>query len=132
MDILILEVYWMKKAFVAFVVIIGLVLLVGCKPKVDYAEEFNFLPKYEKAEFQEFIENKAENTNEKYITATYIVKNAKQEDVINEYESVLHDDGWTTTFENKPLYITVTKEDHEANISTSQRENDVFLAIVAK
>lgn len=122
----------MKRLLVYLVFIIGLLTLVSCKPRVDYAEEFNFLPKYEKAEFQEFIENESDEEENGYITATYIVKNAKIEDVMNEYESILHDDGWTTTFENKPTYITVTKEDHEANIFMSQKEDDVFLAIVAK
>lgn len=122
----------MKKVFMYSVLIIALMSLIGCKPKVDYTEELNFLPKYEKAEFQEVIENKSDDDGNSYITATYIVRNAKQEDVMNEYESIFHENGWTTTFENKPTYITVTKEDHEANIFMSQRENDVFLAIVAK
>lgn len=124
----------MRKVLIYSLFIIALFSLVGCKAKVDYTEQLNFLPKYEKAEFLEFIENERNDNEEEkgYITATYIVRNAKEEDVMNEYESFLHDDGWTTTFENKPTYITVTKEDHEANIFMSQKEDDVFLAIVAK
>ncbi|MDR7856930.1 hypothetical protein [Tissierella sp.] len=124
----------MKK--VIFVILICTFVLVGCTTtdnsaednNTNYTKEFPFLPNHPDMKFVEILQQGKEN---EYSSATYIVKNATQEKVIEDYIDILESDSWNLTVD-KPILINATKDDHQVNIYINPADNDVSLTIVAK
>ncbi|MBU5311473.1 hypothetical protein KQI38_05485 [Tissierella carlieri] len=115
----------MKK--IIFVIFICIFTLVACKNNTN---EFTSLPTHPNMEFVE-ISHQAKKENE-YTTATYIIKDSTQEQVIKEYTKIFKDDSWDITFINEPLLIEAVKDSRNMRIFLFQQDNDVLLAIQTK
>lgn len=117
----------MKK--IIFVIFICALILVGCKT-TTYTTEFPFLPSHPNMEFVEIIHQPKEENE--YTTATYIVRDSTQEQVIEEYLKILKKDTWNITFVNEPILIQATKDNNDIYIFINQIDNDVSLAILVR
>lgn len=131
------EVLIMKKIFVLFIVF-NIFLISSCSG-TTYLKEFPYLPAYKNMTLETTEEGAEENAEEETTEATgeltkktYIVKNVSAENVLNEYEEILHEDGWTTTLDGKPNMIEISKDEHQAMILVYEKDDVVKLEITAK
>jgi len=87
------------------------------------------------AEVQQKNENQ-EQENEEQLSelqkVTYTIENAKLENVLTEYETILHEDGWKTTLDGKPNMLQLEKENHTALIIVYNQDNEVRLEVTSK
>jgi len=87
------------------------------------------------AELEEKNEKQGQE-NEKQLSelqkVTYTIKNAELENVLTEYETILHKDGWKTTLDGKPNMLQLEKENHTALIIVYNQDNAVRLEVTSK
>lgn len=111
--------------------------LTSCAPRISYTKEFPYLPSYKNmvAELEEKNEKQGQE-NEKQLSelqkVTYTIKNAELENVLTEYETILHKDGWKTTLDGKPNMLQLEKENHTALIIVYNQDNAVRLEVTSK
>ena len=95
-----------------------------------YTIEFSYLPMYNgNMELKSFT---PPSQAVEYGIAIYKIKNAKNADVLINYEKILMLDGWSIYEDNKPHSLGVEKDTHYANLVPQQSENNAFLTIISK
>ncbi len=79
-------------------------------------------------------DNNEENENQtpELKKVTYVVKDVDIENALSEYEEILINDGWQTTFDGKPNMLQVEKDDHTALILIYSKNNEILLDITSK
>ncbi|KLU64297.1 hypothetical protein DEAC_c37270 [Desulfosporosinus acididurans] len=139
----------MKKAFYCLMVLMILTAVVSCGTKPPnttanntantssnssnaktYTKEFSYLPAYNG--IKSAVSYKPASTAQPLGKATYIIQNAKDTQVFENYEALLKKDGWTITHEEKVINFSAKKQDHIANISISIYGTGVMLTIESK
>ncbi len=117
-----------KKLAGALSIFTSLFLLTSCTGKIEYTEQFDYLPQTNDMK----VEDHTEATEEQMGSATYIIKDTKSEDVMDNYFKKLKKDKWEITEDQRPTLIKAKKESHEVIIAPSQVDKDVKLTIVSK
>ncbi|MCX8129955.1 MAG: hypothetical protein N3I35_07655 [Clostridia bacterium] len=118
----------MKKSIILVSAFILVLIISACGSVVKYTKEFSYLPSYPGM----VLENSSPANEYGFSTASYSIADAKIEDIITEYEKLLHKNGWKTTDDKKPSSITVEKEKHLAVIVPSQNMKDTTVFIISK
>lgn len=116
------------------------IFLISCGPRVSYTKEFPYLPSYNNmvAKTNETENNETDNVEEnenqtpELKKVTYVVKDVDMENALSEYEEILNNDGWKTTFDGKPNMLQVEKDDHTALILIYSKNNEILLDITSK
>lgn len=141
----------MKKLFCLFTVLVLSISLVACgvknqsnanksnannsitntptNTKITYTKEFTYLPSYNGVKTTQFTPATAKAP---LATAKYTVKNTKDTEVYQNYESILKKDGWTITQQKKYFSISAKKGTHIANVLIQKLGNDIELIILSK
>lgn len=129
----------MKRIFV-LLLLFNIFLISACAPQVTYTDEFPYLPAYgnmvleaDEEDGEEGEENEQKEQKEgEFSKRTYVVENAEIENLLTEYEQILHEDGWTTAYDGKPNMIEVQKDDHHVTIIAYQQNEVTKLDITGK
>lgn len=118
----------MKKALIIIAVVVFSLTLISCN-KVTYTKEFSYLPDQKE---MTLMKNFQKSTKDKMGTATYLIKNKKSKEVLDEYEKQLKKNGWKITQDKKPTLISAEKKEHKVILAPTQNKEDVQLTIVSK
>ena len=112
----------MKKIkFILLLMSIG-ILLSACKsPVKEELEEFTNIPRDERMDQTSF--EKA-SSKEGLDRAFYTVEDTTPVEFLTSYEELLHKDGWETTDDNKPVSITVKKDEQISVIVAKPAEGE--------
>lgn len=122
----------MKKFILIIISVMFLSIFSSCtSTKITYTKEYPFLPAYEGMSLEKFT---PAPTNEGLGDASYIIKDAKLEDILSKYEKILSKDGWKITKDDKPGAIIIEKDKHKALLVTQLTgdKNSVRMLIFAK
>jgi hypothetical protein len=92
----------------------------GCN-KASEKKPFSYLPTYESMTFENF-ENATEEEGLDH--ATFRVKDSDYENFLTDYENFLHENGWQTTDDKKPISINLKKEDHVVILVVTSKNTD--------
>lgn len=80
---------------------------------------------------QEGMELEAEQTGEEVDpnapTKTFKVKDGEYATFLESYEKELHDNGWETTLDGKPDFLTVQKGDRELKVMPVELDGEVVV-----
>lgn len=120
----------MKKLSNLLLILILLTALVACGTKTTYTKEISYLPSYSS-------DMKLDNftpTDKKtgFSTASYIISNTTNKDVLQNYKDILKKDGWTITQDLTPNSLAAKKDTHSVSLIPKQNYADVQLLILAK
>jgi len=108
-------------------IIVFSLTLIACG-KVTYTKEFSYLPIQKAMTLKAFVKP----TKKQMGVATYVVKNIKSKEALENYEKQLKKDGWKITIDKKPISITAEKDGHKTVIVPTQTKEDVQLTVVSK
>lgn len=120
----------MKKLLCPILIFILSFLLISCGNKTSYTKEISYLPSYGGNVKLEGSASKNDKTG--FTTATYVIENTSNKDVLNNYKKLLKDDGWTITQDLTPNSMAAKKDTHNISMIPKQDGNDVKLMIIAK
>lgn len=136
----------MKKLFYLFAILVLTISLVSCAAKnpnpsnnntnsptenaIAYTKEFSYLPSYNG--IKSATTYTPTNAKEPLATAKYLIQNTTDTKVFEDYETILKEDGWTITQEEKVISFSAKKDTHLANISIQISGKDVMLTVQSK
>ena len=118
----------MRNKLIVTVLIISILAITGCSPKVTYLEEFSYLPAVEGMEVDDFEEAKGDG----FGNAIYKIADEDYEDFLDKYEEILVKDGWEITEENKPENLEATKDNHTARINVVDINEELQVSVTAE
>jgi hypothetical protein len=120
----------MKKASIAFVIMVVSLSLFSCNAKAPTTKEFAYLPLYTGMQLNEFIPSNDETPLD---TGKYTLKNMMDVTTIYQnYQSILDNEGWTITKVENNISISAEKGNHIVNITFHKSGNDVILVVKSK
>ncbi|QZY56334.1 hypothetical protein [Crassaminicella profunda] len=109
----------MKKIIATMLFVIVMIAFTGCN--VSGEKPFAYLPAYEPMTFENFEKATEE---EGLDHATFTVKNSSYENFLADYENFLHENGWKTTDDKKPLSLNLKKNDHIVILVLTSKNTD--------
>jgi hypothetical protein len=96
--------------------------------KLTYTQEFTYLPALPAMKLKDFQKGQQGS----YDYAYYTLSDIEYDKILDHYERLLKQDGWTVTEDKKPKSLTVTKADHLAAMVLSKVKNEPTLVITSK
>jgi hypothetical protein len=96
--------------------------------ETKYVKEFPFLPALNGMT----IVGEVKVNEIGILEASYSIKGFNYEDVLGGYEKILIEDGWKVTDDQKPGFINVSKDDHQAVLAPEMESDQLLLVIMAK
>lgn len=128
----------MKKLIYIFAIMVISISLVSCGVKgsnsaasdikITYTKELSYLPSYNGMQSAQYTPA----SKKALATEKYTIKNTTDTKVYEDYESILKNDGWTITKDQKYFAISAKKDTHMANIIIQKNGKDVILMIISK
>ena len=102
----------MKRELIILLLLIFILSACGTatdkEAKITYTEEFPHVPKHPSMVFEEFTEAESE---EQLSQATYRIEDEEYESFLTEYEEILIEDGWEIIQDEKPMSLSMKKDE---------------------
>jgi ABC-type oligopeptide transport system substrate-binding subunit len=97
--------------------------------KITYTKEFTYLPSYNGVKATSFT---PATKKAPLGIAKYTIKNTTDTKLYEDYESILKNDGWTITKDQKYYSIVAKKDKHIADILIQKTGKDIILMVISK
>lgn len=120
----------MRKTLLFLSMFVLLIVLASCGTKVSYTKEISYLPSY--SSDAKLDSSAPANKKTGFTTATYIIPNTTNKDVLQNYKDILKKDGWTITQDMTPNSLAAKKGNHTVSLMPKQNYSDVSLLVIAK
>lgn len=107
-----------------------MVLLSSCGAKTTMLKEIPFVPSYNAGMTLQTYTPPEKNNGSP--SATYLIKNTTNKDVLDNYTKILKNNGWTISQNPSPSSIIAKKDNHSVVLLAVQISKDVQLTFLSK